>query len=500
MTCRLAQNLVTTQKNKTKRGQIVAKSRAFIAPSQVDFGRVSKKLVVGRFDGGDISGNGGLLLLSKLEKKVGIVERFAASLIDRRSKNLIDYSLSNLCLQRVLLIAAGYEDTNDVAHLKSDPMFKLSCGQSPTGEKGLASQPTLSRFENSMSSKSLYRAAVSLVDSYIASKKKPPARIYLDFDGSYIEAHGNQQLTLLRGFYNARMYFPLFVFDQDGELLTALLRPGNYGDVTLALPVLKRLVKRLRAAWPEVEIVFRGDGAFHSARLFDWCEDNDVYYITAHPSNHALKVGAAPVVRRAARKFDEKHGEQRFSCINSKEKRLIEDLRIQSLPKAKRYAELAQQVQRRVRVYGQFNHKGGSKQSRERRFVCYADVSDMGLERKFVVTNLPESPKTLMELYSQRGRAELFIKEMKSLKCTRMSCREFFANQFRLLIFGLAYSLLRRLASILPKLSVHTTMKTIRESWLKIPVQVKETDRNIWLRWTSAFKRQKEFFRTCETL
>ncbi len=488
----------TTTPNKQKRGQIVVKSRAYVAASQVDFGRVNKKLVVGRFDGGDISGNGGLLLLSRLEKKAGLVERFAKNLSDRRTANLVDYSLADLCLQRVLLIAAGYEDTNDVAHLKNDPMYKLACGQSPISEQGLASQPTLSRFENSMDSKSIYRAAVSLVDSYIASKSKAPDRIYLDFDGSYIEAHGNQQLTLLRGYYDARIYFPLFVFDQDGELLTALLRPGNFGDVTLALPVLKRLVKRLRAAWPEVEIVFRGDGAFQSAKLFDWCEDNDVFYVTNHRSNGALKIEAAQFVRKAARKFEEKYGEQRFVCRRANEKRLIEDLRIQTLPKEQRYAEVAQQTARRVRIFGKFKYKSGSKKSRERRFICAADVSDRGVERKFIATNLPGTPKELLELYSQRGRAELFIKEMKSLKCTRMSCREFFANQFRLLLFGLAYSLLRRLAGLLPKISVHTTMKTIRENWLKIPVQVKETDRNIWLRWTSTFKNQSAFFRTCQ--
>lgn len=476
----------------------MAKSRAYVAASQVEFGRVSKKLVVGRFDGGDISGNGGLLLLSKLARKTRIIDKFAESLLDRRVQSLVDYSLADLCLQRVLLIACGYEDTNDVAHLKSDPMFKLGLGHSPLSERGLASQPTLSRFENSMSSKSIYRAALSLVDSYIASKTKAPLRIYLDFDGSYIEAHGNQQLTLLRGFYDARIYFPLFVFDQDGELLTALLRPGNFGDVTLALPVLKRLVKRLRAAWPEVEIVFRGDGAFHSAKLFDWCEDNDVFYITNHPSNSALKIEAAKFVRRAAKQFGGKHGEQRFVCKDAKKKKLIEDLRIQSLPKSERYAQVAQQAARRVRIYGEFKYKSGSKKSRERRFVCAADVSDKGLERKFIATNLPGRPKELIELYSQRGRAELFIKEMKALKCTRMSCREFFANQFRLLLFGLAYSLLRRLAGLLPKISMHTTMAKIRENWLKIPVQVKETDRNIWLRWTSSFKNQSAFFRTCQ--
>lgn len=476
----------------------MAKFRAYSGASQADFGRVNKKLVVGRFDGGDISGNGGLLLLSRLARKTGIVEKFAEGLIDKRLQNLVDYSIGDLCLQRVLMIACGYEDTNDVAYLKSDPMFKLSCGQSPLSGTVLASQPTFSRFENSMDSKSLYRAAVSMVDSYIASKSKAPDRICLDFDGSYIEAHGNQQLTLLRGYYDARIYFPLFVFDQDGELLTALLRPGNFGDVTLALPVLKRLVKRLRAAWPGVEIVFRGDGAFQSAKLFDWCEDNDVFYITNHRSNRALNIEAAKFVRRAARKFEEKHGGQRFVCQGAKKKRLIEDLRIQSLPKNRRYTEVARQAGRRVRVYGAFNYKSGSKKSRERRFICATDVSDRGLERKFIATNLPGSPKELLELYSQRGRAELFIKEMKSLKCTRMSCREFFANQFRLLLFGLAYSLLRRLAVMLPKIAVHTTMTKIRENWLKIPVQVKETDRNIWLRWTSSFRNQSAFFRTCQ--
>lgn len=490
----------TKTTNKQKRGQVVVKSRAYVPAAQVEFGRVSKKLVIGRFDGGDISGNGGLMLLSKLAKKTGLIERFAKCLTDRRSQHLVDYSLEDLCLQRVLQISCGYEDTNDVAHLKSDPMFKLALAHSPTSERGLSSQSTTSRFENSMSSKSLYRAAVSMVDSYIASKSKAPKRIYLDFDGSYIEAHGYQQLTLLRGYYDARIYFPLFVFDQDGELLTALLRPGNFGDIRLALAVLKRLVMRLRAAWPGVELVFRGDGAFQSAELFDWCEDNDVYYITNYRGNSALKIEAAEFVSKASKTFKEKHGAQRFVSHDAKKKRLEEDLRIQSLPKEKRYTEVAQQAERRVRVYGEFEYRSGSTKSRERRFVCAADVSDTGVERKFIATNLPGSPEELTELYSQRGRAELFIKEMKALKCTRMSCREFFANQFRLLLFGLSYTLLRRLAGLLPKISVHTSMKTIRENWLKIPVQVKETDRNIWLRWTSSFKNQSAFFRTCEKI
>ncbi len=477
------------------------KSKTSSPEAQYKFGGVNKKVVIGRFDGGDISPDGGMLLLSRVDADTGLSEMAAQSLEDRRKPEQVRHALANIIRQRMLLIACGYEDGNDVQHQKDNPMLKLALGQNPGNASNLASQPTLSRFENAFGPKDLYRLSGVLVEQYIATKGKAPRRVVLDFDGTCIEAHGAQQLTLLRGFYQARIYFPLMVFDQDGWLLAAVLRPGDHGDVRIALPVLKRLVKRLRKAWPQVEIVFRGDAAFHSPSIFDWCEDNDVFYVVAHPSNHALNVNAEEYVYRAAHRFRQKYGQQRYVCKDAKQQKRLTELKTMRLPSRQRYALLKEQVARRIRVFGEFHYQAGmgSKQWRqERRFVCVCDVTDEGLERRYVITNLKELPQHVYEqFYCKRGRAEMFIKEMKSLKCTKLSCREFYANQLRLLLFALAYTLLHQFRQLLPVGYRKSTLPQVQRQWLKVAVQVKETARAIWLRWTTCFPYQRQYFALC---
>jgi hypothetical protein len=453
------------------------------------------------FDGGDISSDGGLLLLAKIDRKMGLTSNVARTLRDRRQRHLVKHGMKDLLLQRILSIAAGYEDAIDAGALKNDPVFKLSLGRKPDDGQSLASQPTISRLENSVGPKSLYRMAAGLVEFYVSRHAKAPKQITLDFDGTYIETHGNQQLSMLRSYYNKRMYFPLMVYDQDGRLITALLRPGSYGDVRLALPVLKRLVRRFRKAWPHVQILFRGDAAFHCPRIFDWCEDHEVQYIVGFPSNHGLNVCAAQFVSKAGSEYGRRFGSATY--CSSKQK-LLAERTIMALPKDERYAALRTQRDRRVRVIGDFYYQAGmgKKQWRcERRFIAVCDMTDEGLRRRYVVTNLKGPAQYVYErIYCQRARAELCIGQFKALNCTRLSCCEFYANQFRLFLHAMAYMLLYEMRSQLGKSARKQTMTSLQRTWIKIAVQVKESARAIWLRYSSSFAKQREFWALCKRL
>ncbi len=218
---------------------------------------------------------GGAPVLLQLELTQQLVSGAAACLRDWRVPGQVKYSLFQLLWQRVVLICCGYEDCIDAALLSHEPGLLLVLGIGPDGNSnGPASQPTVCRFENKMSAANCYRLAAWLLYAYIVQKKRPPKSLRLDFDGSCIPTYGRQQGSSYRSYYATNMYFPLFVFDEDGELITAILRPGEHGEAKMTLPVLKRLVLAFRAAWPAVEItvVIQLPGLFtQSSSALDAC-------------------------------------------------------------------------------------------------------------------------------------------------------------------------------------------------------------------------------------
>ena len=363
------------------------------------------------FDGGTLTADGGLPWLAQADSELGVCQGLAACLTEWRSATA-RHSLEDLVRQRVLQIACGYEDQNDASFLRSDPLFKLACGRLPRTGEDLASQPTLSRLQNAPDSRACYRMAEALVELYVRQRGKlgAPKRVLLDFDSTDDPAHGEQEGVAYHGYFGQHQYHPLLVFDGDtGQIITAVLRPGNAHAGHGALSVLKRLVGRLREVWPETKIEIRADAGFALPAIYEYCEEREICYTIGLVPNSRLETLAARLV-----------------CLA----KLTSILRIRCGAKPK------------VRFLSEASYEAGSW-GKERRVVYKAEVLEKGPNTRFVVTNRPEAPATLYDRYVERGETENRIKDYKrALRADRLSCCKFMANQFRLLLHAAAYWLL----------------------------------------------------------
>ncbi len=217
-----------------------------LTPPLPSLSPVEGKPVVACFDGGRLSSDGGLLLLREVEQRLGIAQRLAACLKDPRDPDRITHTLAAIIRFRLLSIAAGYEDGNDAAHLRTDPLFKMALDQPPSG-RDLCSQPTISRLENLPDTRMLLRMGHALVDLYCASFRQVPRRIVLDIDDTFDEVHGSQQLRLFNAHHDAYGFQPIVVFDAQGRFVTALLRPAKRPSGVEIRAFLRRLVRGIRA-------------------------------------------------------------------------------------------------------------------------------------------------------------------------------------------------------------------------------------------------------------
>jgi hypothetical protein len=260
----------------------VASAKAYTIPgvdampadiaSPLHWAALEDKAVLVDFDGGRLSSDGGLVLLNDPDDQIGLTRDLAAVLRDPRDPRRINFTLHDLLKQRVLHIAAGYEDANDANTLRHEPIFKLLLGRLPESGAPLASQPTISRFENRVSRTALYRMARVLVHQFIASYDRAPKLIVLDFDDTEDPAHGQQEQSRYDGYYGGYCFLPLHVYEGlSGRLITTVCKAKRCSAAQL-LAVLKRLVKHLRHAWPETLIVFRGDSHFAYPEMMQWIE------------------------------------------------------------------------------------------------------------------------------------------------------------------------------------------------------------------------------------
>lgn len=359
------------------------------------------------FDGGRITSDGGLLWLAEADRDLGLCEAVAEHVPEWRGRS-VSHSLLALVRQRVYQMASGYEDQNDANTLRSDPLLKLVLGRLPESDADLASQPTLSRLENAPGTKDCLRIARSLGELYVRERGKDgaPERVLLDFDATADPAHGEQEGTYYHGYYGERIYHPLLVFDgETNQLVTAVLRCGNTHASRGALSVLKRIVGRLREAWPSVELEIRADAGFALPALYEYCEREGIGYTIGLISNPRLEAMAEPLLERAKRESLERGG-------------------------------------RRARLVSEAPYRAGSW-DRPRRVVYKAEMLEKGENTRFVVTSRRDEPRKLYDWYVRRGESEGWIKDFKrALKADRLSCRRFFANQFRLLLHAAAYWLL----------------------------------------------------------
>jgi len=403
------------------------------------------KAILVDFDGGRLSSDGGLILLGDPDDQIGLTRELAAVLRDPRDPRRIDFTNHDLLKQRVFQIVAGYEDTNDANTLRHDPILKLLLGRLPESGAPLASQPTISRFENRVSRTDLYRMARVLVDQFIASYERPPKLIVLDFDDTEDPAHGQQEQVRYDGYYGGYCFLPLHVYEGlSGRLITTIFKAKRFSAAQL-LAVLKRLVKHLRHAWPETLIVFRGDSHFAYPEVMEWIEGQaHLHSVTGLTTNAVLKKLAHEVVEQAQRAY-ERDG------VN-------------------------------VTRFHSTRYQAGTW-SRPRRVVIKVEVSAQGVNTRFVVTDLEQTGAKVLyrQLYCARGQMENEIKDPKRyLKSDRTSCHRFEANQFRVLLHSAAYVLLDTLRREVLQGTpwARATMETLQLRLLKLGARVHEfTDR-----------------------
>ena len=456
-----------------------------------------EKIIQASFGSKQQSRIGGAALLLKFELIEGIVGGAAACLLDWRLQSQVSFTLYQLLWQRVLLICCGYEDVIDGQLLAHDPGLRLALIADANGKVVVASQSTICRFENKMSGTNCYRLAMWLLYSYIATQEKTPSSIRLDFDGSCIPTHGKQAGASFRAYYDTEMYFPLFVFDQDGVLITAVLRPGEDGEAKMTIPVLKRLERAFRSAWPGVDILVVMDAAFAAPSIYDWCEEHDVYYLiklkNAGGKGSGLFSHSHELAKLCKESFGRRYGSGRY--LDGKTKKNDIEKAIRTKKKKERREAMNELHERIERRYGEFQYqagKGGKDKKqwrRSRRILVECTYDDWGARRTFWVSNITGCGAThlINEVYSRRGEAELRIKDAKSFRCDKLSCLEFVPNQFRLLLHVLAQRLLFSFRRLLPTAMQQKSLLFIREQFIRIPAIVEETAKKFHLIWSCSF-------------
>jgi hypothetical protein len=405
------------------------------------------------FDAGRLTSDGGLLWVEAADRALGLCAALAACIPEWRRRPRHD--LATLVRQRVFQITCGYADQNDADTLRSDPLLKAVCGRLPESGADLASQPTFSRLENAVDRRACEALAEALVAVYIRERQRAgvPTHLVLDLDGTDDPTHGEQEGSAYHGFYREHMYHPLLVFDgQTDQLICAVLRPGNVHGARFVVLVLRRLLKRLRAAWPRVTIEVRADSGFAVPRLYAWCEQQGVTYTIGLIPNRRLVVIAAPLLGQAL-------------------------------------AQSATQGGAKVRLAGETAYRARTWPT-ARRVVYKAEALSKGPNTRFVVTTRTEDPLPVYDWYVDRGQPENYVKDLKNaVQADRLSDHRFWANAFRLLLHAAAYWLLDTLRRWLLAAigeAARVQLDTLRLRLLKIGARVRELPGRIRLHLASS--------------
>ncbi len=427
-------------KLKNKNPQIPTENQQFQLPFSLSCAK--NKKVEANYTGRDISTDGGALLLREMDLRLGLTSQLCACINDERDQRYIDHQLPEMLRQRVFQIACGYEDGNDSDQLRSDSVFKLCAGKLPETDGDLASQPTMSRFENSISATELYTMAKSFADLFIASYEQEPGLIILDCDDTNNNCHGEQQLSLFNNYYGEYCYMPLHIYEGlSGKLITTILKPGRRSKNANVFAILKRIVDHLRRQWKNTIIVLRGDGHFCSHQFMDWSHGQEnLHFITGLTGNKRLNELVKGTLECAQKAFKS----------NSKDQ--------------KRYISFQYQAQ---------------SWERPQQVTAKVEVTIKGSNIRFIVSDMHgyRSSHIYEKGYCARGNMELRIKEHKLyLKSDRSSCSSFSANQFRLFLHSAAYVLIHALQKEVLNGSEYenATMKTIQLKILKTAAWVRE--------------------------
>lgn len=408
------------------------------------------------FSASNISSDGGILLCNKIEREHKLLADFASQISDNRDSNTLKYSILDMVKQRVFLMMQGYEDCNDIEKLKNDPVLNYLLNNK------LASQPTLSRFENSIDKHTIFKLSYWFVDRYVNSIDKNRKQIIIDIDATDDPTHGAQQLSLFNGFYYQHMYNELIINDgETGQMILPVLRPGNAHSNWWFVAILKRIVKRIRDKHPDILIIIRADSGFSTPKFYNFAHQENIFYTIGIASNNVLKtriIRAENAVRKLYLSNHEKH--QHF--------------------------------------VGPFEYQAATWAEPEN---CYAKVESTGkgMNIRFIISNFEE--QTAREIYfgfyvKRADRSENRIKEIKNMCYSdRLSCHSFWANFFRLFLSALCYEMFYLIKQLIIKAkhkqAVKWQISNIRLFLLKIGASIKKTVRKVTIQFSDAFVHQK---------
>jgi hypothetical protein len=430
--------------------------------TQKDFAFPSfdRRKIDANFAGGDVSSDGGLLLLREADRRLGLLKALDAVLPDPRDPLHITHRQIDLLRQRVYGIAQGSEDLNDHGTLRHDLVWQTALERSTTP----AGDSTLCRLEQRADRQAALAFHRVLLDNFVASFAEAPTELILDFDATDDRVHGHQEGRHYHGYYGDWCFLPLYVFCGE-QLLVSYLRPSNIGAAHHAWGILKLLVARLRDAWPDVHIIVRGDSGFCRWRMLHWCEWASVDYLIGLARNPRLEALGAPLLAEA---------QQAYAATPQKQRR-----------------------------FAWIEYAAGTW-DRERPVIAKAEFGAQGTNPRFVVTSLPGDPEDLYDrVYCGRGNMENRIKEQQlGLFSDRTSCHGWWANQFRVLLSACAYVLLetiRRVGLAGTELA-RAQVTTIRLKWLKLGTVIVRNTRRIRLFFSSGYPYQSIFRHVCEAL
>jgi hypothetical protein len=444
------------------------------------------------FDAGHIVSDAGLLVIRQFEKQLGILADLAERLPDPRAQQFVEHDREDILTQRVYQILAGYPDANDAQTLRHDPLFQTLLDVSPNEDKALASGSTLSRFYYAYTRRQCHlppeeqtvqqerQEALTarmrlgnefLVDLFIRTRRQPPRHIIIDIDATDDPTHGQQILSGFHGYFDQHQYFPLLVFDGDtGFPLGAWLRPGTVHASAGAVEAVQKIVERLRAAWPDVTILLRGDTAFAMPAMYEYCESEGLLYAFGYGGNAVLK-----------RRTDT----------------MLADLQTYYYWYSEREPE--------VQCFEVFEDYQAEDWNRPRRIVAKIEINRCGTNRRFVVTNLSGHPQGIYHgFYVQRGNVpERPIGELKNgLQADRLSSHGFRANGMKFLEHVVAYAIVvlhREALASVPEVA-EAEVSTLRQKLWKVGALVQTSVRRIWFHFSAHWPHRQLWLRVQEAL
>lgn len=468
----------------------------------VELGRIDGTRAVIEAVPEEMTAFGGAAMLAEAEKRVGLVKELSNLIHDNRAEHLVKHKKFDIMLQRTCQIGSGFADGNDCDWMRNDAGILLGLGRDPAQGRPGASQETVSRFEGkTLSKKNLKAAREVFINHFIARHKKRPEKLVLDGDGTMIKTYGAQEGSVYRGGkYKHAMYFPLKILCGDW-LLATVLRRGDQSESKTILDNLKMVIGKLRAQWSGLRIKVRLDSAFGSPELYEWLRKERVAYEIGFRPNNVLNQCAKAFMEEAEDKFRKMHGEPRFIGKDGGKRAHQEHARIRGIEDSEeRMAEEERGRKRRERVVGEFCYKAENWKNWER-LLCRVDFTDKGLETHYVLVSQQQGvPQRIYEdEYCQRGLAEQCIGRFKQT-AQRLSAQEFYANQFRLIMYGVAYMLLMHLRQYTARRLQRADVNTLRKTLMLMPMTVRRTEKKIVLQISESHIHCREFLDTWRRL